>query len=110
MPPKVRLSPKDRRRMATVFQRLLGGRPGARVLLYGSRADPAARGGDIDLLVLVPGISAQEALKLEIALAVALKDAPGDQRIDLLVTPALTGAEAGAFVRLVAPEAVPLWP
>ena len=32
MPPKARLSPKDQRWMASVFQRLLGGRPGARIL------------------------------------------------------------------------------
>jgi predicted nucleotidyltransferase len=58
--------------------------PNTRVLLFGSRADDSARGGDIDLLVEVDhpltnraAAAARFAAKLQLTL--------GDQRIDVLL-------------------------
>jgi predicted nucleotidyltransferase len=58
--------------------------PGARVLLFGSRTDDSARGGDIDLLVEVEhpltnraAAAARFAAELQLTL--------GDQRIDVLL-------------------------
>ncbi len=57
----------------------------ASVRLFGSRTDDHSRGGDIDLIVSVPGDcpdSRQRALRLTARLQQRL----GDQRIDVLVT------------------------
>ncbi len=55
--------------------------PDAQVYLFGSRADDNLRGGDLDLLVLSNRVSLAE--KTEIL--IRLKDALGEQKIDLLV-------------------------
>jgi predicted nucleotidyltransferase len=58
--------------------------PNTRVLLFGSRTDDRARGGDIDLLIEVDhplGNRAAAAARLEAELQIAL----GDQRIDILL-------------------------
>ncbi|HFD78958.1 MAG TPA: nucleotidyltransferase domain-containing protein [Gammaproteobacteria bacterium] len=58
--------------------------PDARVILFGSRTDDTARGGDIDLLVQLDSPDAdrqRKALKLVARLQMRL----GDQPIDVLV-------------------------
>jgi predicted nucleotidyltransferase len=66
--------------------------PNTRVLLFGSRADDRARGGDIDLLLEVDhpvsnraAAGARFAAELQIAL--------GDQRIDILIVDPSTPPE-----------------
>ena len=54
------------------------------VRLFGSRADDAARGGDIDLMVSTTEPVARSAL-LAAVLAARLQAALSDQRIDVLV-------------------------
>ena len=56
----------------------------ARVLLFGSRVDDAARGGDIDLLVETERGLANRAAEAS-RLAAKLQLALGDQRIDVLI-------------------------
>ena len=71
--------------------------PEAEVRLFGSRADDAARGGDIDLLVTVPE---PVPTLLEARLNAALEAALGDQRVDLLLHPrdaARSGIERVAY-------------
>jgi uncharacterized protein len=53
----------------------------ARVILFGSRADDAKRGGDIDLLILSRAIGGTEKRRIRGMLC----DALGDQRIDIMV-------------------------
>lgn len=56
----------------------------ARVLLFGSRTNDQARGGDIDLLVdtpEAPGNTFRQSLAMETELQMRL----GDQKIDILV-------------------------
>ena len=56
----------------------------ARVLLFGSRVDDAARGGDIDLLVETDRELANRAAEAS-RLAAKLQLLLGDQRIDVLI-------------------------
>ena len=63
-------------------ERLLG--PEARVWLFGSRADDAARGGDIDLYVEVDEALGNRAA-LASRLAARLQLRMGDQRIDVVL-------------------------
>lgn len=56
----------------------------ARVKLFGSRLDDKARGGDIDLLVELPAITAEVERKT-VQLAARLQLRLGDQPIDILV-------------------------
>lgn len=56
----------------------------AAVLLFGSRVDDAARGGDIDLLIETD-YPQKEALKAKMALNAGLQKRLGEQRIDIVV-------------------------
>lgn len=60
--------------------------PNAVVYLFGSRANDAAKGGDIDLLVLSTKISLLDKLDILTELHGQL----GEQKIDLVVYPDLT--------------------
>ena len=57
------------------------------MFLFGSRAEDAKKGGDIDLLVVSEKISRTERTRIRRAIC----DAIGDQKIDLLVTHDTTG-------------------
>jgi len=54
---------------------------GARVFLFGSRADDTKKGGDIDLLILSRSIGTREKQRIRGLIC----DAVGDQRIDIVV-------------------------
>lgn len=58
--------------------------PGARVRLFGSRLDDAARGGDIDLLVECDRPVAERVRK-SLRLGARLQQRLGDRAIDVLV-------------------------
>lgn len=103
----IRLSEKDLAAMRRVFDRTLPA--GAQVLLFGSRVRVEARGGDIDLLVHVPAIGAEDARRLQDRLTLGLWEAIGEQKLDVVVAPALDET-ASAFVRVVADEGVAIWP
>ncbi len=60
--------------------------PDAAVYLFGSRTNNAARGGDIDLLVLSSKIDLLDKLEILSELHVKL----GEQKIDLLIYPDLS--------------------
>jgi predicted nucleotidyltransferase len=80
--PSLRLSPQQVAIIKAEAQRQLGTE--ARVILFGSRTDDSARGGDIDLLVLTSSPVENRALAA-IRFAAALQQRLGDQRIDVLV-------------------------
>lgn len=71
------------------------------VEIFGSRVDDAARGGDIDLLVLAPGLAADERLRLSLRMAVAFRSVC-DEKIDVHVLDPndLTAAER-AFLGVI---------
>lgn len=77
-----------------------------RIVLFGSRADPNRRGGDIDLLVeLEPGRSTDR-YRLTQRLRLALEDELGEQRVDLVLD---HGDGADAFSSLARRTGVELW-
>lgn len=76
---------------------------GAELRLYGSRVDPNQKGGDIDLLLIVPDSSMQqqvESKKLDIL--VEIKFAIGDQKIDFTIKNT-TDLLSDPFLRLIMP-------
>jgi predicted nucleotidyltransferase len=56
-----------------------------RVILFGSRAIPASRGGDIDLLLEVDPGQCVDTFRLSQRTRLALEDELGEQRIDLVI-------------------------
>ena len=103
----IRVSETDLAAMRRVFDCALPA--AAQVLLFGSRACAEARGGDVDLLVHVPGIGAEDARALQDRLTLDLWEAIGEQKLDVVVTPALDET-AAPFVRVVADGGVAIWP
>ncbi|MBI4770459.1 MAG: nucleotidyltransferase domain-containing protein [Chloroflexi bacterium] len=104
----IRLSKGELDALAQVFYEQLRAYPDAAVVLFGSRADLAQRGGDIDLLV-VSQAAAPHAYEVSKRLRIAIKDQLGDQRVDVLVSPP-ENAGRPAIVRLALLEGVQIWP
>ena len=78
-PPRVRLRPEEIAAVTRIVAEPFG--PEAEVRVFGSRARPDARGGDLDLHVLVPG----RAPGLEARAVDAIERAMDDLHVDLLV-------------------------
>ena len=81
----------------------------ATVYLFGSRTGLNAAGGDIDLLIHVPGIEFDQEAALSTRLNDALMAPLGERKIDPLFTP-VTDAGASPFVRLALAGAMRLHP
>jgi predicted nucleotidyltransferase len=77
-----------------------------RIILFGSRTDPARRGGDIDLLVEIGPEPSADAYRLQQRLRLALEDELGPQRFDLVLD---DGTTAGGFAELARSQGVELW-
>ncbi len=75
MNPRVRLTPREQLALREAFQAALPS--DASVYLHGSGGDRNARGGDIDLLVHVPGLKDTEELPLAARLATEVERAIG---------------------------------
>ena len=59
---------------------------GAVVKLFGSRLDDHKKGGDIDLLLILPGEqSMSEIFQIKISFLTALEQKIGEQKVDLLI-------------------------
>lgn len=54
--------------------------------LYGSRLDESRKGGDIDLLLIVPAQNLKNLQLLKPEILVAMKSHIGEQRIDLTIS------------------------
>ena len=79
IPPDVRLTPEE---VAIIRQTIRRFDPEAEIILFGSRTDPTARGGDIDLLVVSQRITPEIRRQIRVDLLLRL----GDRKIDLIVT------------------------
>jgi len=74
--------------------------------LFGSRTDDSAKGGDIDLLLLVADEYTKKALtNHKIEILVKIKNLIGDQKIDMIIATSQGIAES-AFLSSVFPESV----
>ncbi|MBK1660668.1 nucleotidyltransferase domain-containing protein [Paracraurococcus ruber] len=81
MPPPVRLRPEEIAAVKRIIAAHFG--PAAEVRVFGSRARLAARGGDLDLHVLVPGTAPAESVADRAAMDI--EHALDDRHTDLLV-------------------------
>lgn len=80
----MRITTKEHEAIVALTQRHFG--KDARVMLFGSRVNVEAKGGDIDLLI-IPNtkVTIENLVKQKITYKVALADAIGDQKLDVLV-------------------------
>jgi predicted nucleotidyltransferase len=99
----MRLSSTQQHHMQAVFQTHLPA--GARVWLFGSRANNAARGGDIDLLVQLP-VHETKPLAFVRRLRIALQRYLGERKIDILLQ---TPDNDSAMQQIAQAEGVLLW-
>jgi predicted nucleotidyltransferase len=76
--------------------------PGAKIMLYGSRADDSKRGGDIDLLVLTKDKFERS---VQYKILAALYQRIGEQKIDLLIE---NPDKLSDFAQLISADAIPL--
>lgn len=79
----MRLSDQQRQIIVTGVANIFG--PNAAVWLFGSRADDARRGGDIDLLIRTDNPDIEANNRAEIALLTWLYQQLGEQKIDILL-------------------------
>jgi predicted nucleotidyltransferase len=81
------------------------------VSVFGSRADPQAKGGDLDLWIQCKD-SSQITPALARKIRLSLHDQIGEQKIDILLTePAeqVQDSEKRAFLKKIIPSKVDLW-
>lgn len=104
----IRLSSNDRDaiRRATTRACSEAGAAWKRIILFGSRIDPARRGGDIDLLLEVEPSPRADTYRLKQRLQLALEDELGPQRFDLVVD---DGNSTGTFATLARDQGIELW-
>lgn len=93
----MRLTPEQIR---TIREPIVDLDPQAKVLLFGSRVDDQARGGDIDVLCLSDKMDWHQRRRLRRHIS----DRIDGQKVDLLVA----ADTSKPFVRMVLQEAVPL--
>ncbi|NBB89859.1 MAG: nucleotidyltransferase domain-containing protein [Spirochaetes bacterium] len=79
----MRLTEGERETIRNAVRRHFGEE--ATVVLFGSRADDAKRGGDVDLLVESP-LTGAEAERAKIRTVADIQLALGDQKVDLVAT------------------------
>lgn len=106
--PRPRLSQTEREGIRRAVVRACAEAPAKwrRIVLFGSRADPNRRGGDIDLLVeLEPG-QAADTYRLTQRLRLALEDEIGEQRVDIVLD---DGRDTGSFPSQVRETGIELW-
>jgi len=79
----MRLSSKNALHIKNIIHRYFGEE--ALVMLFGSRVDDLKRGGDIDIYIECSNLSADALVDAKIKTLVALNEALGEQKIDLVI-------------------------
>lgn len=78
----MRLTEREKSTIKKLTEQYFG--PDATILLFGSRTDSKAKGGDIDLY-LIPGKNNEKLHEKKIKFLVALELEVGEQKIDLVI-------------------------
>lgn len=96
----MRLTPEEIATIRRLVAEIYG--PGAVVRLFGSQLDDSKKGGDVDLLVEID----EDELDLgrEIGLKIALEEALGERKVDLIVH--RHGRRETPFVRIAKSEGI----
>lgn len=107
----MRLSPQQ---VETIVSSILGVTENESILgihLFGSRTDPQAKGGDIDLWIETNG-APQDARLFSRRVRLALEKSLGEQKIDVVVASLQEPRDEpqAAFLRLISESKVTLWP
>lgn len=102
----MRLSSKEIKAIRSAFSTHLDAIP-YQLYLFGSRTDKNKKGGDIDLLVIVPSESKQMVIELKGKIRNQIFNFIPEQKIDITVA---TKAElrTDPFLKEIAPKALPL--
>lgn len=79
----------------------------AELRLYGSRVDDNKKGGDIDLMLIVPVHAIKNLKEVKHKILAAIKKNIGDRKIDLLICDR-SSLETDPFLTLVFPTSVSL--
>ena len=77
------------------------------IAVFGSRADPSGKGGDIDLYIRLISHPAVRLFNLRNLLRQEITDRLGDQKVDLILD--VGGSDLGAFGELIARQKRELW-
>lgn len=78
-----------------------------RISLFGSRVDPLAKGGDIDLYVEIDAPPMDDVGRFARAVRLEIQDRLGERKIDLLIDDG--SGKSGAFGEIVKQTKVDLW-
>lgn len=79
----MRLSEQERQQIVQVLKQYFG--QGSRILLFGSRIDDHARGGDLDLYIEPDIQDADAIVEAKLDALVELQQCIGEQKIDLVI-------------------------
>lgn len=101
----MRLSSAQQQQIITAIQPFIN-QQSAELRLFGSRVNDAAKGGDIDLLLVMANEQAvQQLLEEKHKILVAIKSQIGEQKIDLLIA-SPERIKNDAFLNLIFPDSV----
>jgi hypothetical protein len=79
----IRLNPEEIEHIKTIFQDIF--MPGDKLWIFGSRVNPRAKGGDIDLYIETQLSNADDVTDAKINFLTTLKFKLGDQKIDVVI-------------------------
>ncbi len=101
---KIRLSERVFNKLLEAFNSLSGYK-GVEIYLFGSRTKGNVRGGDIDLLVVVPGDwNSSKRFKLKLDLLREIYKRLGEQKVDVVIV-----SPNGELYKEVIGDSVKLW-
>lgn len=100
----MRLTQTEQQTFITVLAKYV--KPSAQLRLFGSRIDDTAKGGDVDLLLILPDPQNQHHLLFYKGDILAeIKTVIGEQKIDLIIT-TQQGIDNSAFLQSIYPSSV----